>query len=108
MGGLIRLRIPNWEVVFRVCVYVACARDATQDQGVSRHVFVFLLLLLLLLLLGGPRPDEKKTLLVRKTENDHVVFVPSEHFPRFFIMPISFDTLLRRKMFDTLLRRKYV
>ena len=24
----------------------ACVRDATRDQGVSRHVFVFLLLLL--------------------------------------------------------------
>ena len=50
----------NREVVFRVCVCVcvACVRDASRDQGISRHVFV--LLLLLLLLLGGARPGGKK------------------------------------------------
>ena len=47
----------NREVVFRVCVCVGCVRDASRDQGISRHVFV---LLLLLLLLGGARPAEKK------------------------------------------------
>ena len=42
--------------------------------------------------------------LFREMDNDHVVFVSSEHFSLVFVEPISFDTLLRRKYFDTLLR----
>ena len=36
LGG--SLANPGREVVFRVCV--ACVRDASRDQGISRHVFV--------------------------------------------------------------------
>ena len=36
-------------------------------------------------------------LLFREMENDHVVFVSSEHFSLVFIEPISFDTLLPYK-----------
>ena len=32
--------------------------------------------------------------LFREMENDHVVFVSSEHFSLVFVEPISFDTLL--------------
>ena len=51
VGGINSPANPNREVVFRVCVCVACMRDATRDQGLSRHVNVLLLLLLRLLLL---------------------------------------------------------